>query len=219
MSRAAPSSLLSPRLSGALLGLSLVLFAGCRDSGELESPAEEAVLPADSGLRSVADFTEISDERERSLALFAELGQVISHPRCVNCHPAGERPLQGEAGFLHQPLVVRGEDGHGAAAMQCATCHGEANYLNVPGNPKWHLAPAEMAWEGKSLPEICAQIKDPARNGDMSLDQLAEHMAYDELVGYGWKPPAQLEPAPGNQALFGQLVRAWIASGAHCPEP
>jgi hypothetical protein len=31
----------------------------------------------------------------------------------------------------------------------------------VPGNPKWALAPAEMAWRGKSLGEICRQIQDP----------------------------------------------------------
>ncbi|KIG19106.1 putative Isoquinoline 1-oxidoreductase subunit protein [Enhygromyxa salina] len=201
-----------------LLALTLALTAGCRESRTVTSPSQEQVLPGERGLRSVADFAGISEERERSLALFGELGQVITHPRCVNCHPAGERPLQGEEGFPHQPLVVRGEDNHGAAAMQCATCHGESNFRSIPGNPDWHLAPAEMAWEGKTLAEICAQIKDPARNGDMSLEQLAEHMAHDDLVAYGWKPPAQLEPAPGNQALFGQLVRAWIASGAHCPE-
>jgi hypothetical protein len=35
----------------------------------------------------------------------------------------------------------------------------------VPGNPIWHLAPRETAWEDKTLGEICAQIRDPTRNG------------------------------------------------------
>jgi hypothetical protein len=31
----------------------------------------------------------------------------------------------------------------------------------VPGHPEWHLAPREMAWQNKTLGEICEQIKDP----------------------------------------------------------
>ena len=36
-----------------------------------------------------------------------------------------------------------------------------------------------MAWEGKSLGEICAQIKDPARNGNRSVDALIDHIGED----------------------------------------
>jgi hypothetical protein len=43
-------------------------------------------------------------------------------------------------------------------------------------------------------------------------------MAEDNLVGYGWDPPEQYEPAPGSQEQFGKLARAWVDSGAHCPE-
>jgi hypothetical protein len=51
--------------------------------------------------------------------------------------------------------------------MACATCHGGANFdaSRVPGNPHWALAPVSMAWEGKTLGEICVQLKDPRRNG------------------------------------------------------
>ena len=58
----------------------------------------------------------------------------------------------------------------------------------VPGNPIWHLAPREMAWEGKTVGEICAQIKDPARNGGRSLASLVEHIGEDHLVGWAWAP-------------------------------
>ena len=65
-------------------------------------------------LRPVSDFSDISNEKDRSIALFTEAGKVIQNPRCVNCHPAGDRPQQGDDGHPHQPLVVRGADGFGA---------------------------------------------------------------------------------------------------------
>jgi hypothetical protein len=74
-----------------------------------------------------------------------------------------------------------------------------------------------MAWEGKSLTEICDQIKDRERNGGKTLAELGAHMATDALVAYGWRPPAHLEPVPGDQQRFGQLFHAWLEAGAHCP--
>jgi len=65
------------------------------------------------------------------------------------------------------------------------------------GHPGWRLAPAEMAWEGKSLDEICVQIKDPKRNGGKDMAALIDHMANDSLVGWSWKPGAGRKPAPG----------------------
>ena len=42
-------------------------------------------------LKPASEFGGIADTKERSLALFAEAGKVIQHPRCVNCHPATNR--------------------------------------------------------------------------------------------------------------------------------
>lgn len=176
-------------------------------------------------LKGPEAFAGITDPRERSVALFQELGQVLTHPRCVNCHPAGDSPLQGEAMTRHQPPVVRGEANFGAPGMTCSTCHGPANVAfvgaegSVPGHEVWHLAPIEMAWEGRSLGQICEQLKDPERNGGKSLAELHEHNAHDGLVGWGWHPGEGREPAPGTQAQFGALTLAWIEAGAHCPEP
>jgi mono/diheme cytochrome c family protein len=172
-------------------------------------------------LRPVAAFPAISDQRERSVAFFTEAGKVIMHPRCMNCHPRGDRPTQGDDSHPHQPLVVRGDFGLGAPGMRCATCHGPANFDpgGVPGHPLWHVAPIEMAWQGKSLAEICAQIKDPERNGGKTLAQLVHHMAEDSLVGWGWHPGAGREPVPGTQKDFGILIKAWVDSGAACPTP
>ena len=113
------------------------------------------------GLATPESFAAIDDVATRSAALFTELGKVLTNPRCVNCHPAGDRPRQGELGRTHQPPVERGADGLGLPAMRCPICHQQANFDagRVPGHPHWHLAPSEMAWEGKTLGQICAQIK------------------------------------------------------------
>ena len=39
----------------------------------------------------------------------------------------------------------------------------------------------------------------------------------DDLVAHGWDPGEGRVPAPGNQEAAGQLVQAWIDSGAECP--
>jgi hypothetical protein len=75
-----------------------------------------------------------------------------------------------------------------------------------------------MAWQGKSLGEICAQIKDPKRNGGRSLAQIQRHMGTDDLVGWAWRPGEGRNAAPGTQSEFGALITAWIATGAYCPE-
>jgi hypothetical protein len=172
-------------------------------------------------LKPASEFAAIADDKQRAVALFIEAGRVIQHPRCVNCHSAGDRPMQGEDSHPHQPLVVRGDDGLGAIGMRCTTCHGPANFDpgRIPGHPMWHVAPIEMAWGGKSLREICEQVKDPKRNGGKSMEQLVEHMAEDTLVGWGWAPGVGREPAPGTQKEFGELIRGWVESGAACPAP
>jgi hypothetical protein len=121
---------------------------------------------------------------------------------------------------------LRGEADNGVPGQHCAACHtdenfplspGAASYQSIPGNPRWSLAPIEMAWEGKTPGEICRQIKDPARNGGRDLALLHEHVAKDELVAWGWRPGAGRQPAPGSQEQFGAIVQAWIDTGAECP--
>src|SRR5689334_17932315 len=170
------------------------------------------------GLAPASSFDRITDQDKRAVALFQEAGKVIMHPRCLNCHPADDTPRQGDAMRVHEPPVVRGGGGMGAAGMRCFTCHGTANFERVPGNPTWFLAPKEMAWIGRSLGQICEQIKDRKRNGDKSLEQIVEHMAQDELVGWGWHPGLGRTAVPGTQKEFGGLIKAWAENGAHCPK-
>jgi hypothetical protein len=170
-------------------------------------------------LRAPDSFASAPDRSERSRALFVEAGKVIQHPRCLNCHPVGERPTQGTDLHPHSPLVVRGSDDKGAIGMRCTTCHQDANFepSGVPGHPLWHVAPKSMAWQERSLGQICEQVKDPRRNGGKTLAQIQEHMAKDTLVGWAWRPGGAREAAPGTQEQFGALIAAWIESGAACP--
>ena len=172
-------------------------------------------------LASPESFASIDDVEKRSAAIFTELGKVLTHPRCTNCHPAGDSPRQGDSSRLHQPPVTRGADGHGIETMRCSICHQNANFDpgRVPGHPEWHLAPRSMAWAGKTIGEICAQIKDPARNGGRKVEDLIEHIGKDTLVGWAWHPGFGRSPAPGTQEQAGALVEAWVKTGAACPAP
>jgi hypothetical protein len=38
-------------------------------------------------LAAPENFDPIGDPAARSAAIFTELGKVLTHPRCVNCHP------------------------------------------------------------------------------------------------------------------------------------
>jgi hypothetical protein len=179
-----------------------------------------AQTPGPPELKSPSTFQSISDRAQRSRAVFTELGKVLTHPRCMNCHPAGDQPLQGAEHRIHYPPARRAGLGDTCAACHTnrnVTMHVTASFQSIPGHPRWGLAPLSMAWEGKSLGDICRQIKDKDRNGGRDLALLQEHIAKDDLVAWGWNPGAGREPAPGSQDIAGQLTKAWIDSGAECP--
>jgi hypothetical protein len=184
-------------------------------------PAAAQVAP----LKPVSAFSTIRDQRARSVALFVEAARVMTNPRCMNCHPMVRQPTQGEDLHAHVPPMFGGPREGGVPGLPCASCHGPANattfapsIASIPGNPHWRLAPASMAWQGKSLREMCLQVQDPARNGGRSLAKIQEHVARDSLVGWAWRPGEGRAPAPGTQAQFGALIKAWIATGAQCPQ-
>jgi hypothetical protein len=170
-------------------------------------------------LRGPEAFEGMANTADRSRALFLEASRVMLHPRCANCHPSGDSPLQGDESVLHDPPVDRGADDRGLPALRCDSCHQDQNLelARVPGAPHWHLAPRSMAWVGHSPGAICAQLKDPARNGGRTLAAIADHAAHDALVGWAWTPGHGRTPAPGSQARFGALVDAWAKTGAECP--
>ncbi|ADO75765.1 hypothetical protein [Stigmatella aurantiaca] len=217
-------------LPSVLLALGLALaLVGCKGKTREPAPAgpapwERTETGTNPPLQPVSRFASIEDAKARSVALFTEAGRVITHPRCTNCHPPDGVPRQGLEQRPHVPHVTGGAKGHGMPGLPCASCHQVANtrlvgetLQSIPGNPKWALAPVEMAWIGKSLGEICEQLKDPQRNGGHDLAFIHHHMAEDVLVGWGWAPGEGRQPVPGTQKEFGELIRAWIDTGAHCP--
>jgi hypothetical protein len=157
--------------------------------------------------------------------LFVEAARVITSPRCMNCHPATRQATQGDDLHPHVPLMYGGRYGVGLPGLPCRACHGASNtttlaesIASIPGNPAWGLAPASMAWQGKSVREICLQIQDPARNGGRTLAKLSEHMVKDSAIAWAFRPGDGRTPAPGTQAQFAALIDAWIATGAQCPQ-
>jgi hypothetical protein len=148
--------------------------------------------------------------------------KVLMSPRCMNCHPSGDIPLQGDDSHLHTQGVKRGVDGKGVYALKCANCHQPQNTpgLNMPpGNPKWRLPPAgmKMVFQGKSPRELAAQLKDPKRNGNKTLDQLIDHVSNDQLVLGGWNPGDGRTLPPMSHPDFAKNFKAWIDKGAYLP--
>jgi hypothetical protein len=198
--------------------LVLLVACGTRGAAPAPSPASAPGI-VENALRPPAAFDAIADRTQRSRALFGEAAKVLTHARCVNCHPSDDTPRQGDRHELHDPPVVRGTANRGVPAMQCTTCHQDRNLelARVPGAPGWHLAPPSMAWLDRTPRQICEALKDPAHNGGRSLAQVQDHLAHDPLVAWGWAPGAERAPAPGSQAELGALIQAWIDSGAECP--
>jgi hypothetical protein len=167
--------------------------------------------------------TSTKPDAAASRAAFLQVYRVLTSPRCQNCHPAGDAPLQGDDSHVHLQNVRRGADGHGVTAMRCGTCHQTVNLAGEhmpPGNPKWALPAPEhkMVFVGRSPAELCRQIQDPTQNGGRSLEKLIDHVANDDLVGWGWNPGDGRTLPPLSRPDTVAQMKIWIAGGAACPE-
>lgn len=189
-------------VAAALIALGLAAAPACNAPGDAADTADRDVA-----VEQTAD------------ALFAPVARVLRHPRCLNCHPAGDRPHVGDDARLHAMNVQRGDDGHGRVGQRCTTCHRDANQplAGVPGAPHWHLAPRSMGWEGLDDHDLAEAIKDRAKNGDRSLDDLREHMSHDPLVLWGWDPGPGRSAVPVPHDTFVRQLDAWIDAGAPSP--
>jgi hypothetical protein len=167
----------------------------------------------------------VPDARAEAVAAFATVQKVLQHPRCQNCHIPGDAPLQFDAGLPHAMAVVRGLDGHGAPGLPCSTCHNTVNPPvsfgphAPPGAPSWNLPPPErkMVFINLSAAELCATVKNPAKNGGRDFDALIKHVAEDKLVGWGWEPGGNRAPVPIPRAEFVAKFKQWAAAGGPCP--
>ena len=142
----------------------------------------------------------------------------------MNCHPAGDSPLQGEDSHPHLQNVKRGPDGKGLYALKCGNCHQNQNLSGEgmpPGHPEWRLPPANMrmVFQGKTPAELARQLKDPKQNGGKTLEEILKHVSEDSLVREsGWRPPdGKSKPALSHEE-FAAKMREWIEKGAAVPE-
>jgi mono/diheme cytochrome c family protein len=157
-----------------------------------------------------------------SRAAFLAAYQVFMHPRCMNCHPRGDAPLQGDDSHVHMQNVQRGPDGKGLFAMKCANCHQLKTLRGEnmpPGHPQWYLPPENMrmVFEGKTPAELARQLKDPRQNGGKTLEQIVHHVEEDSLVATAWSPGDGRSIPPLSQAEVGKKMREWLNKGAAIP--
>ena len=159
------------------------------------------------------------------IAAFETVRGVLQSPRCVNCHPAGDVPLQGDDSHVHEPPITRGPEGRGVAGLSCSACHGKQNLPasygphSPPGvSTEWRLPSADhrLVFWGLDSKALCEQIKDPKRNGGKNLAELTHHMTEDALTLWGWSPGYGRKPV---QVSHDELVRAfktWADAGMPC---
>ncbi len=161
-----------------------------------------------------------------AIASFETVRAVLQSPRCVNCHPQGDQPLQGDEGRIHGQFVVRGPEGRGAPGLHCATCHRQANppasygaHMPPGVSTGWRLPPPEhkMVFANLSSSALCAQLKDPKQNGGKTLAELVHHVSSDPLVLWAWSPGYGRAPVPVPHAEFTRALKAWVDAGGPCP--
>ncbi|MGB2621499.1 MAG: hypothetical protein WA857_01080 [Candidatus Acidiferrum sp.] len=226
------SSVTSILVAATAFSLAVCLSLSARNnSSNASSPAARndpsnaasnaVLIPASHATLSNAPYAPKPDAAA-SQAAFLQVYKVFTSPRCQNCHPAGDAPLQGDDSHVHIQYVKRGIDGHGAPAMRCNTCHQDHNLPGAhmpPGNPRWSLPTPElkMVFVGRSPAALCMQLKDRKQNGNRSLEQLYDHVAHDELVGWGWNPGDGRTLPPLTREEASREMRIWIEGGAACP--
>jgi len=123
---------------------------------------------------------------------FDTMMRVLTHQRCVNCHPNDNVPKQGDDGHPHYFDIKRGMNIENSAATNCTTCHQSENnsYSGVPGAPEWAL----------------------------TMHHLTEH----ELVLWAWEPgigangiPREVPPVPKEEYIA--AVKKWFEEGHIIP--
>jgi len=186
-------------------------------TGTLVACAARTPGPGDA--RPDLDAVPLADE-DAALEAFDTVYAVLTHPRCKNCHPAGDRPLQTERSRPHVMNVRRGADGRGVPGMRCASCHGKQNQVGAhmpPGvETEWLLAPRRLAFAGKSERELAEALRDEEVT-HMTHEELLHHMEEDPLVLWGWEPGDGREPVDAPHADVVAALRTWLDAGAPLP--
>jgi mono/diheme cytochrome c family protein len=200
-------------------------------AGSVIAPATVMVAEETLGAKDVLPAGSVS--QADGLAAWNRIEAVITHPRCANCHvdeagiplwtPAGETKTRPHGMNIHA-----GISRIGAESIACSTCHVTSALPNPPAPAPphagidWQLAPVEFLWVGKTGAEICAQLKDPERNGGRDVAGLIEHLRHDaSLSGFiprAWEPGEGRSTPPGTFEEHVKDVAEWGAAGQPCPK-
>lgn len=207
-------------LVALMVGVAGVAVAGDEKAGDAKGEARKA--EARKAAKS-AEEPPTPEEVSAGKVAFLEVAKVLQHPRCMNCHPSGDAPLQTDASLPHKMNVSRASE---EAGLKCATCHQGQNSeaLGIPGGPpgapNWHLPPKDtpMVFQGHTPASLCAQLADPAQNGGKDLAALLEHVSHDRLVLWGWNPGGDRTKPPMPHNEFVALFKLWVDGGGACPE-
>jgi len=164
------------------------------------------------------------------LQAWQQVYSVLTHPRCINCHTATNYPQQRDDRHRHFANVVRGPGGKGVPALQCVTCHQQANAnsTGVPGGHDWHLAPLSMRWQDANdniLPsaDVCKALTDRSRNNNRDGGALLKHHTEEPLVLCAWQPGRRIDGSPRTlppltHEQFVEATRKWVEAGTPCPQ-
>lgn len=164
------------------------------------------------------------EDAAKAKAAFSDAAKVFYSPRCANCHPAGDNPLQGNDGRAHDNGVMRGPLGKGTEELACTMCHQETNTEGEgmpPGAHDWRMPPPEtkMVFPGISIGQLCRNLKDPRMNGGHKTPaDSIHHIATDPRVRWAWTPGNKRTPPPVPFDEFVKKMNEWAANGAACPE-
>jgi len=177
---------------------------------------------------SESDYVSVPPSKKNSETpsdvAFHKMMDVLTHPRCVNCHPNDHVPKQGIEGDPHDFGMSRGENNLGFEATKCTTCHQTENnpYSGVPGAPHWSLAPHSMLWQGLDRFEIAASMMDTERNGGRTPEDILHHLTEDKLVLWAFHPGVDAkgesrEVPPVSKEDYIKAVEAWFENGHVIP--
>jgi mono/diheme cytochrome c family protein len=200
-------------------GILILLLVFIVSSSSFIHPSKNKNLPAGLGNEHFDKVPDSVISKKSFLAAY----KVLMSPRCMNCHPSGDAPLQGDDSRIHTQGVLRGKDGKGLYALKCSNCHQPANTPGPdmpPGNPKWQLPPSnmKMVFQGKTPRQLAAQLLDPTQNGGKNKEQLIDHVTNDTLVASGWHPGEGRTLPPLTHKEFAMQFKQWLDKGAYLPD-
>ncbi|QJF50366.1 hypothetical protein [Roseobacter ponti] len=168
--------------------------------------------------------------RGQALEAWARIYEVVSHPRCANCHTGpSDRPMWSGPSYRetrpHGMNIRAGESRIGAETLPCRTCHittetggNAAAHMAPQVADAWRLAPVEAHWFGQTSAYICTRLRDPDLNGGRTAGEIADHLGHDVILHWAWAPGGGREPAPYDLERHIADIRIWGDAGQPCPE-